>query len=157
MDINVIEKLMKAMEDSTLTKLEIEEAGVRICMEKANPSKGVHQWIVPYNKNNGTLEEANVFDWHGDQNEEKKSESSAYDSYITSPMVGTFYLTEGLNREPYAKVGDQVKQGQTICIIESMKLMNEIEANVDGTVMEILVSDGEMVEYGQKLFKILPS
>lgn len=155
MDINLIEKLMKAMEDSTLTKLEIEEAGFRICMEKGNSSEGVHQLNVPYNKKDGVLEDGNASDWHGERNEEENSKRSAYYSYITSPMVGTFYLTAGLNQEPYVRVGDQVKQGQTICTIESMKLMNEIEATVDGTVMAILVTDGEMVEYGQKLFEIL--
>ncbi|HEY8417672.1 MAG TPA: acetyl-CoA carboxylase biotin carboxyl carrier protein, partial [Limnochordales bacterium] len=71
---------------------------------------------------------------------------------ITAPMVGTFYRAPAPDAEPYVKVGDVVEVGQTLCIIEAMKLMNEIESEVRGRVVEILVENAEPVEYGQPLF-----
>ena len=75
---------------------------------------------------------------------------------INSPMVGTFYRAPGPNETPFVEVGDRIRLGQTVCIIEAMKLMNEIEAEVSGQVMEILVQNGQPVEYGQVLMRINP-
>ena len=76
---------------------------------------------------------------------------------IRSPMVGTFYKAPEPGAEPYIKVGNRVSPGQTVCIIEAMKIMNEIEAEVAGTVREILVEDGQPVEFGQALFRVDPN
>ena len=84
---------------------------------------------------------------------EKKEEKTA-GKIITSPMVGTFYMKPSPNSDPYVKVGQKVKKGDVLCIIEAMKLMNEIEAEFDGEIKEILVKDGESVEYGKPLFKL---
>lgn len=73
---------------------------------------------------------------------------------VTSPMVGTFYRAPSPGADPFAQVGDSVKEGQTLCIIEAMKLLNEIEADKSGVIKEILVENGEPVEYGQPLFVI---
>lgn len=73
---------------------------------------------------------------------------------ITSPMVGTFYAAPAVDAEPFVQVGDTVKKGQTVCIVEAMKLMNEIPADVDGVVEEILVENESLVEYGQPLIRI---
>ena len=75
-------------------------------------------------------------------------------SYVTSPMVGVVYLAPAENAEPFVKVGDKVKAGDTLCIVEAMKLMNEIPADFDGTVAEICVQNDQVVEYGTKLFRI---
>ncbi len=75
---------------------------------------------------------------------------------VQSPMVGTFYRSPAPGEAPFVEVGDRVKAGQSVCIIEAMKLMNEIEAEVSGQVMEILVQNGEPVEYGQPLMRINP-
>lgn len=75
---------------------------------------------------------------------------------VKSPMVGTFYRSPGPDESPYVEVGDRISVGQSVCIIEAMKLMNEIEAEVSGQVMEILVKNGEPVEYGQPLMRINP-
>ena len=75
---------------------------------------------------------------------------------ITSPMVGTFYRASAPDEAPFVEVGDRIRSGQTVCIIEAMKLMNEIEAESSGQVMEILVENGEPVEYGQILMRINP-
>jgi acetyl-CoA carboxylase biotin carboxyl carrier protein len=73
---------------------------------------------------------------------------------VTSPMVGTFYRAPSPGADPFVQVGDTVKEGQTICIIEAMKLLNEIESDVSGVVKEILVDNGQAVEYGQPLFVV---
>ncbi|MEE2752321.1 MAG: acetyl-CoA carboxylase biotin carboxyl carrier protein [Myxococcota bacterium] len=73
---------------------------------------------------------------------------------VQSPMVGTFYRAPSPDAGPFVQVGDQVTRGQTLCIVEAMKLMNEIEADVDGTVASILVDDAQPVQFGQALFKI---
>ncbi|HET9932708.1 MAG TPA: acetyl-CoA carboxylase biotin carboxyl carrier protein [Polyangiaceae bacterium] len=78
-------------------------------------------------------------------------------AFITSPFVGTFYRAPSPEAENFVEVGAQVKKGQPLCIIEAMKLMNEIEAEVGGTIVEILVENGKSVEFGQKLFKIKKS
>ncbi len=75
---------------------------------------------------------------------------------ISSPMVGTFYRAPAPGEAPFVQVGDRVRSGQTVCIIEAMKLMNEIEAEISGQVMEILLQNGEPVEYGQPLMRINP-
>ncbi|WP_315786786.1 acetyl-CoA carboxylase biotin carboxyl carrier protein [Fischerella sp. JS2] len=75
---------------------------------------------------------------------------------VTSPMVGTFYRAPAPSEPPFVEVGDRIRSGQTVCIIEAMKLMNEIEAEVSGQVVEILVQNGEPVEYGQPLMRINP-
>jgi acetyl-CoA carboxylase biotin carboxyl carrier protein len=75
---------------------------------------------------------------------------------VTSPMVGTFYRAPAPDADPYVDVGSRVRVGQTLCILEAMKLMNELEAEVSGTIKEIAVENGEPVEYGQVLFRILP-
>lgn len=76
------------------------------------------------------------------------------DSTIQSPLVGVFYAAPAENASPYVSVGDHIKQGQTLCIVEAMKMLNEITAEKDGVISEICVSNGQMVEYGTELFRI---
>ena len=76
--------------------------------------------------------------------------------YITSPIVGTFYRASNPNSPAFVQVGDLVRPGQTLCIVEAMKLMNEIEAEIGGTIVEILVENAQAVQFGQPLFKIRP-
>ena len=73
---------------------------------------------------------------------------------LKSPMVGTVYVSPTPGAEPYVKPGDKVKKGQVLCIIEAMKLMNEIESEVEGVIAEVLVKNGEMVDYGKPLFRV---
>ena len=75
-------------------------------------------------------------------------------SLVTSPLVGTFYAAPSQDLPPYVQVGDKVKKGQVLAIVEAMKLMNEIESDFDGEIAEIYVENGQPVEYGQKLFRI---
>lgn len=93
--------------------------------------------------------------------EEKKTESvaaqsqSAEGTIVKAPIVGTFYASSAPDKPAYVQAGDTVKEGDTLCIIEAMKFMNEVPSEVSGTVAEILVEDGEFVEYGQELFRIV--
>ena len=82
---------------------------------------------------------------------------SANHNQILSPMPGTFYSAPSPEAEPFVKAGDAVKKGQTLCIVEAMKIMNEIEAESNGVISEILIKNGDPVEYNQPLFKINPS
>ncbi len=89
--------------------------------------------------------------------EEPKAEQPAakdYDKEIVSPMVGTFYEASSPEADPFVKVGDKVTSDSVVCIVEAMKLFNEIEAEVTGEIVEILVDNGELVEYGQPLFRV---
>lgn len=84
----------------------------------------------------------------------QEKEDDENTSVITSPMVGTFYSSASPESPAFIKIGDKISKGKIICIIEAMKLMNEIESEFDGTIVKCLVNDGDMVEYGQPLFKI---
>lgn len=154
MDIKLIKTLIQQMDQSTLTKLEIEQEGVRICMERALPQE---QPIVRCTQTEPKRnEESHAFEDGMESYGVHMQEVATHGTYVTSPMVGTFYEAAGPDHAPYVRVGDYVKKGQVLCIIESMKLMNEIEAEVEGEVVAILIQDKEMVEYGQKLFEIAP-
>ncbi|HOZ54810.1 MAG TPA: acetyl-CoA carboxylase biotin carboxyl carrier protein [Clostridia bacterium] len=148
MEYEKIKKLMDDMCESNLTTLEIELAdNTKIKMKKEEkqvivsaPEKfDVVRDVVTNNK------------------EEIKSDCVKEEQglSITSPMVGTFYSKPSPDSEPYVKVGTKVKKGDIVCIIEAMKLMNEIEAECDGEISKVLVNDGEPVEYGKPLFVIV--
>lgn len=76
---------------------------------------------------------------------------------IRSPIVGTFYRSPGPDADPYVKVGDHVRKGQVVCIVEAMKLMNQIESDLEGTIVEVLVDNGKPVQFGQELFRVSPA
>lgn len=148
MEYEKIKKLMDDMCESNLTTLEIELAdNTKIKMKKEEkqviisaPEKfDVVRDVVTNNKD----------EIKADCVKEEQGVS------ITSPMVGTFYSKPSPDSEPYVKVGTKVKKGDVVCIIEAMKLMNEIEAECDGEISKVLVNDGEPVEYGKPLFVIV--
>ncbi len=148
MEYNEIKRLMEDMGNSKLNSIKIEfPDGTKIEMEKDNvkPCKQKHRVVeadddVQEEKGKNEVVENNI------DSENKK--------YITSPMVGTFYSKPSPDAKPFVEVGSKVKKGDKLCIIEAMKLMNEIEAEEDGEIVEILVKDEEMVDYGKKLFVI---
>lgn len=153
MDYKAIEQIIKTAGESGLTFLEIETDGMRITMKKGDvddePKVKAEECVSSETQNSeveAALEEI-------EKKEEKKHQDENIVS-IVSPIVGTFYASSGPDAEPFASVGSKVKKGDKLCIIEAMKLMNEIEAEVDGEIVEVLVEDEQMVEYGQELFKI---
>ena len=154
MDIRKIKKLMEMLEDSELTELEINEGeeSIRLSKEKApqlpidlskaiqvsNDSIGNNQNIT-----NNTLTTI-----------ESTHEELDYGEATKSPMVGTYYSSPDPNSQPYVEVGSKVKVGDTLCVIEAMKIFNQVEAEVDGTIEKVLKDTGDPVEYGEVLFYI---
>lgn len=135
-----IKELLRIMEEHGLIELEIEKEGLRIRLKKEGISPEDKIIVAP-----PQMEKAKP-------QEERKEEKNL--SYIRSPMVGTFYRAPAPDAPPFVDIGDTVENGQTVCIIESMKLMNEIKAEQKAKILEILVENGSPVEYGQPLFKI---
>jgi len=144
MEYEKIKQLMEDMGNSKLTAIDIDfPDGTKISMKKETAVK-VATPVVEVEAE--TISSA-----------EKTQEVSAQvvkGNIVKSPMVGTFYLKPSPTSESYVEVGKNVKKGDTLCIIEAMKLMNEIESEFEGKVKEILVKDGEAVEYGKPLFII---
>ncbi len=139
MEYKEIKEMIKDMENSKLSTLSIEfPDGFKINMEKKIET-------IPSNKNiekNITTTEKIVTN----NDEDLK--------IITSPMVGTFYASSNPNKPAYIKQGDKISKGQVVCIVEAMKLMNEIESEFEGEIVEICAKDGETVGYGTPLFKV---
>lgn len=144
MEYEEIKKLMDDMGNSKLSSLDIEfPDGIKISMAKTvqnDISVVTAERITP-----------TVVEIDSTKKEEPKDENL---QIITSPMVGTFYSSDAPDKPAYVKVGDKIHKGQVVCIVEAMKLMNEIESEFDGEVVEVCAKNEEMVEYGAPLFKI---
>jgi acetyl-CoA carboxylase biotin carboxyl carrier protein len=175
MKIQDIQKLMEMLDKSGLEELELETGGMKIRLLKhrdspvqapsqpqvymMGPSMAAPPHLapqaapsspaaVPVSPSPSPAQEAAP---------QPASVKSATAAEIKSPMVGTFYRAPAPGADPFVKVGDKVRKGQTLCIIEAMKLMNEIENEVDGTVVEILPENAQPVEYGEVLFHVEPA
>ena len=150
MDTKQIKNLLKEFDESSLSKLKIEKEGFKIEMEKAvgEVVTVASQQTVP------TVAVANVPTAAPVQSEASTSVKNENVEYILSPMVGTFYEAPSPDSPPFVKVGDIVKKGQTLAILEAMKIMNELEAEFDCKIVEILVSNAQPVEYDMPLFAV---
>ena len=149
-DLEYIEKLVKMVSDSELTELTLEEKESAIVIRKEKEVVQA-QTIVPQAIAAPATAPAPVA--APVATEEKKADAPK-GTPITSPMVGVFYAASSPGAKPFVEVGSTVSTGQVVCIIEAMKLMNEIEAEVSGKVTQICVKDGEAVEYGQVLMYV---
>lgn len=150
MEYKEIKQLMEDMENSSLSSLDISlPDGTKISIQKEN-NEETKNYTVQSSKTakieNNEKEEQKIFESKTSNNENRK--------IVKAPMVGTFYLKPSPTSEAYVEIGKTVKKGDTLCIIEAMKLMNEIESEFDGKIIEICVKDGEAVEYGKPLFVI---
>ena len=150
-DYEEITKLVNFLEEKHLTHFELEVEGFKIKISRAlSGSPSPARTPVPAA---ASLEEmANPGTAPGPIISDEDNQSH----FITSPMVGTFYRAPDPTSPPFVEAGEEVKKGQTLCIIEAMKLMNEIESDVDGVISEIFVENGKPIEYGQRLFAIQP-
>lgn len=149
-DFKEIGKLIDLLEDRDLAEFKLEIEGFKIKITRDKINQGFSQMIAqPAVLDNSEFPSAG--------GSEKASEKDDGLLYVKSPMVGTFYRAPDPSSPPFVEIGEQVKPTQTICIIEAMKLMNEIEADIDGVVEDIFVQNGKPVEYGQKLFSIKPT
>jgi len=145
-----IKELIDLMQGTQVSELEVERGGVRIKIRKDQMMpEGRH--LVPQIQ----IPLPQDAQMKSSPLEGGPKADDDY-SYIRSPIVGTFYRAPSPEAEPYVEVGEVVKKGQILCVVEAMKLMNEIESEVDGKIVEILVENARPVEYGESLFKIEP-
>ncbi|MBZ9689667.1 acetyl-CoA carboxylase biotin carboxyl carrier protein [Clostridium estertheticum] len=165
MDYKNIQELIKTVSDSQLTSFEIETEGIRIKMEKKEQQLIVERIPAPTALATSVINESvNRESLAINQRSEEKIQSNIENEasiipeenlfVVKSPIVGTMYSSPSDESQNFVKVGSLVKKGDTLCILEAMKLMNEIESEVDGEIVEVLVLNEDMVEYGQPLFKI---
>ncbi len=144
MEFKNLIRLIEKVSQSELTGLKYEEGGMKLHLTKKQGNIQLQQAA-------GLPAVPAVFQ------PEPEAADAAFDQkkqIVESPLVGTFYAAPAENAPPFVSVGDTVRKGQTLAIIEAMKLMNEIESDYDGIVAEIYVSNGQAVEYGQELFRI---
>ncbi|MBU3129036.1 acetyl-CoA carboxylase biotin carboxyl carrier protein [Clostridium tagluense] len=169
MDYKNIQELIKTVSESQLTSFEIETEGIKIKMEKkeeqvqvervtvnAPPVQSVindslNRESIATNKISEEKIQSNIVNTIEDVSKVVPDESLFV---VKSPIVGTMYSSPGDESQNFVKIGSVVKKGDTLCILEAMKLMNEIESEVDGEIVEVLALNEDMVEYGQPLFKI---
>ncbi|RKZ23565.1 acetyl-CoA carboxylase, biotin carboxyl carrier protein [bacterium] len=158
MRIEFIKKLVELLEKSGVNEIEISRFGTRIRISKNGARGVVVQAPPPSPPPPPTPAETKKEEKKVEEKPEKKEEKKERKNLVAikAPMVGTFYRAPAPDAPPYVEVGDVVKRGQVVCIIEAMKLMNEIESDVDGRIVEILVKNEEPVEYGQELFLVEP-
>ena len=143
MDLEKIEGLVKIIENSSLTQFTYKDGDLKITMSKLD-----HPPIVAAGAPvAAAMPAAPTVTVETEKEEEEKL-------FITSPIVGTFYSAPSPDAPAFVKVGDQVKNGQTVCILEAMKLMNEIQSEFDCEIEAVLVSNEQKVEYGQPLFRV---
>lgn len=148
MEFENLLKLVDAVADSGLDSFYYEQNGTKIKLKKTAGT------VSPKTKILDTIQTETTVKAQEQPKVRAEEEPSGHVTWIKSPLVGVFYEAPGEDAKPFVSVGDRVKKGQILGIIEAMKLMNEIESECDGTVKEISVKNGDSVEYGQTLFVI---
>lgn len=145
MNIKKIHELVELMNDNDLAEVEIEQEGMKIRLKKKGLG-GIEQTVL----------QAPAAGVPAPAVDEKAESAAKGIKEIKSPMVGTFYRSPSPDADPYIEVGDIIKKGDVICIVEAMKLMNEVKAELGGRVIEIAVENADAVEFGQTIFKVEP-
>ena len=146
LNLDILKEIIHIMEDNDLSEVSIEQNDIKIQVKRASSQPSA------------ITQGAAVLTTTRAETERPSGVESTSDELVVypAPMVGTFYRAPSSDTEPCVSVGDEIKAGQVICVIEAMKLMNEITADLDGEIVEILVEDGEPVEYNQPIFRIRP-
>jgi len=147
MDLRKVKKLMELLESSGMAEIEIKEGEESVRISRYGEQAPIAQPISIPQPVIAAPTDSNV-----STSEPEKAVIKGHP--ITSPMVGTFYAAASPTSKPFVEVGQHVNQGETVCIIEAMKIMNQIKADQSGTVIEVLCNDGEAVEFGQTLVVI---
>ncbi|MFA5113072.1 MAG: acetyl-CoA carboxylase biotin carboxyl carrier protein [Candidatus Margulisiibacteriota bacterium] len=143
MDFEVLKKLIQLVKDEDISGVAVEEKGVKYEVRR---EKSGHVISAPAPQASGAPA-------HHEPKAKEKTEEDGLTA-ITSPMVGTFYRSPSPESAPFVEAGDEVEPGKVVCIIEAMKLFNEIESEVRGKIVKVLVENGKPVEFGQKLFLV---
>ncbi len=141
LNLDQLRDLIQLLEESNLTEIEVEQDDDRIRLRR-EPAPVVG--VAP----------AQALSPAASNPVQPTAASEAEGTYVTCPFVGTFYRGPSPDDNAFVELGDQIAPGQVLCIVEAMKLMNEIEAEIDGKIVEILVENGKPVEYGDRLFRI---
>lgn len=144
-----LKKLLKLMDKNQLVELSIEEGENKISLKKSCPSPVQNVPLIHYQFPQVTQPQTK----ESVSQQPKKEEVKEF-CEIKSPLVGTFYRSPKPGAPPFVNVKDKITKGQTLCIVEAMKVMNEIKSDVDGIIVEICVKDGEPVDFGRVLFKV---
>lgn len=157
MDLKLVKKLLDLISESEVDEVSIEEGEFKIKVKKTSdaPSQPPLQYQIPQQPQapqQPTPPQSKPVENSGTESE--VTESKPDGEVVTSPIVGTFYEASSPDTDPFVEVGDHVEAGDTLCIVEAMKIMNEIEAEFSGTVQKILVSNASPVEFEQPLFII---
>lgn len=151
MDLRKLKKLIELVEEYSITELEVTEGEEKVRISKSIALAQTTAAIMPQYQVPVSAEPA-VSPAGGTGSQDKPGLPAGH--IVKSPMVGTFYRSSAPGAKPFAEIGQQVKSGETLCIIEAMKLLNEIEADRDGKIKAILPENGQPVEYGEPLFVI---
>ena len=147
MDLRKVKKLIELLEESGLSEREITEGD-----DKVRITKGGKQ--VPQTNIVETIQESETLTLNENIDEHAKSKNNAEFHEVKAPMIGTYYQSPEPDAEAFVKVGDPISDGDTLCIIEAMKMMNKIESDVSGTIERIMVQNGDPVEFDQVLFLV---
>ena len=155
MDLNLLRKLIKLVEKSEITEFSVQEGDLKVKISK-NGSSSVVNFAPSANvaPQNVTVPQTAPQAQESSVSEEKAETKSENLHEVRSPIVGTFYRAPAPDADPYVQIGDHVSEGTVLCIVEAMKLMNEIESDVSGKIVKILVENATPVEYNQPLFLI---
>jgi len=158
LDLKQIKQIIELMKRSELTEFAVEEEGFKLKIRRGTNGLPVvttsRGSTPPFPLSDPTSSAAPALGAQvGAMNNSPKEEQAGI-SYVKSPMVGTFYRAASPESKPFADVGAKVVENTVVCIIEAMKIMNEIQAETKGTILEVLVENGQPVEYGQRLFKV---
>ena len=151
MDLRKVKSLIDLVSESDISELEISEGPDKVKIVKS--SKTIKETPIGKSEDHFVMDQKIV----GEKKEVMtREDEQANDGSFTilSPMVGTFYRAPSPNSKPFVSIGDEIKEGQTLCVVEAMKLMNEIPSDKTGVIREVLVENGQPVEYGQMLFRI---
>ena len=153
MNIKEIKEMLQLMNEFGLSEIEIEKDGLKIKLKKGVDGKLLAEEIRPASVMPVPLV-SGIESYPSRPQEVSGSVESPNTGTVRSPMVGTYYASPAPDQPPYLSVGQKVREGDVLCIVEAMKLMNEIKSEISGTVVEILVKNGQPVEFDQPLFKI---
>ena len=156
MNFKEIKELIEILDQSSLTEINIEDKGNIVNLKKEKETEIITPQVSQQPMQQIAPQQPAVSNQLDTQSSDDTSSSKENDNLktINAPMVGTFYKSPSPEESPYVQIGDSVSNESTVCILEAMKLFNEIQAEVTGEITEILVEDGQMVEYGQPLFKV---
>lgn len=162
MDIQIIRKLVKIVTESQIAELEIEEESMRVRItrtfeQEVSAVAAPAIAHVPSAPATSATPAGEAPQETAPKSEDAESKSTAKGHEVRSPIVGTFYRASSPDAPPFVQVGDTVSAGQTLCIIEAMKIMNEIEADTSGKIVQILVENAMPVEYNQPMFVVEPA